>query len=136
LSPPDDAQDNNNNENLVLDFSNNEQYIRQSSQLATNVLFLDTSIKCFEIYYENLAKVLLDETRELKPEIVQIFRVSTKILIQIQMFQNKKENIEKTPEWFNAITDGIKVAQPQINLIAIDAMIEILISEKKDPIYE
>ena len=40
------------------------------------------------------------------------------------------------PEWFVCISTSIRLNDPSISLIAIESMIEILISEKIDPIYE
>jgi len=40
------------------------------------------------------------------------------------------------PGWFTAITKIIREDNPSIALIAIESMIEILVSEKVDPVYE
>lgn len=58
------------------------------------------------------------------------------ILVRIQKFLSQKDEIKSLPNWFKCITTSIKMKNPRISLVAIEAMIEILISEKKDPVYE
>lgn len=43
--------------------------------------------------------------------------------------------MDRLPEWFTGITRVIKDDNPTIALLAIEGMIELLISEKVDPIY-
>lgn len=65
----------------------------------------------------------------------QVFKLASKIIVKIQKFRNQKR-FTRLPEWFNCISTSIKEKNPYISLIAIESMIEILISEKIDPVYE
>lgn len=44
--------------------------------------------------------------------------------------------MDRLPEWFGCITSIIRDENPSIALLAIENMIEILVSEKLDPIYQ
>ena len=54
----------------------------------------------------------------------------------MQKFIFDKCKMEELPLWFKCISQSIRLENPFISLIAIESMIEILISEKIDPIYE
>lgn len=51
-------------------------------------------------------------------------------------FLYDKKKMTQLPQWFKCISQSIKITNPNISLIAIESMIEIMISERIDPIYE
>lgn len=59
----------------------------------------------------------------------------SRVIVKGQKFRTIKE-VNQLPGWFNSITKIIKEDNPSISLIAIESMIDILISEKIDQIYE
>jgi hypothetical protein len=65
---------------------------------------------------------------------IQLFKYTNKVLVKAQRFRTNKE-VSKLPDWFDSITKTIREENPSISLLAIEGMIEILISDKKDPIY-
>ncbi|EGR30936.1 n-terminal domain protein [Ichthyophthirius multifiliis] len=92
----------------------------------------DASFEKYQsIYYVNFTKNVENINNQ------KIFKLSSQNLIRGQKFifeKNKKMIV--LPEWFTCISQCIRLNNPSISLIAIESMIEILISEKIDPIYE
>ena len=93
---------------------------------------MDESIMQFSTFYSNLSASL--ETRGQKME--PIYRIASKILVKVQKFIEDKDALTELPCWFKCITQSIKLTNPSLSLIAIESMIEILISEKVDIVYE
>ncbi|CAK55597.1 unnamed protein product (macronuclear) [Paramecium tetraurelia] len=91
----------------------------------------DDAIEEFGQLYQNLSDVILDGDEQIRVEFESI----SKSLIKGLRFKQNKE-VQLLPKWFTSITKIIKEENPSISLLAIQSMIEILISEKVDIIYE
>ncbi len=98
----------------------------------------DQSITFFAEFYAKLSDTLSEEehskTNKSKNELV--FKMASQILIRVQKY-TKNKKLKELPAWFKCIANAIKLNNnPNISLIAIESMIEILSSVTIDPIYE
>ncbi|KRX02740.1 Armadillo-type fold [Pseudocohnilembus persalinus] len=106
---------------------------KKQKKIEDSKLF-DQAIEDFSLFFQNFTKSLGEVASKQK---LKQFKSCSLILVRIQKFIYAKQNITQLPDWFKSITYLIsKMKNPKISLIAIEAMIEILISEKKDKIYE
>lgn len=93
----------------------------------------DENLRQFSAFYILIVEKTMQENGK-NDATFEIFQHASKIMVKGQRYRTGKQ-VETLPEWFNQITRTIREDNPSISLLAIEAMIEILISEKVDAVY-
>lgn len=86
----------------------------------------------FSMVFEMVINELNEENTNVK--ILQLFNAFSKTIVKIQRFSQKKKR-EELPDWFYMIGKCTKAENPHISIIAIECLIELLISDDLDPVY-
>lgn len=63
-----------------------------------------------------------------------MFKYCSRVVVKGQRLRREKR-VDRLPQWFVCTTTTIRDGNPQFSLLAIECMIEVLVSERIDPIY-
>lgn len=92
----------------------------------------DNIIVRFGAVFEAVVNELKEENTNVK--VLQVFNAFSKVIVKIQRFSSLKKK-EELPDWFFMIGRCTKAENPHISMMAIESLIELLISDDLDPVY-
>ena len=97
----------------------------------------ENSLNSFANFFNNLVETINEKKNEIESanKLLNLYSISAEIIIKAQNFQTKKV-IDQLPEWFYSIVKSIKSSSPSFSIIGINTMLELLVSDRDDPIFK
>ena len=97
----------------------------------------EDSLRAFANFFNNLVETINEKKNKIESanKLLTLYSISAEIIIKAQNFQTKKV-IDILPEWFYSIVKSIKSSSPSFSIIGINTMLEVLVSERDDPIFK